>query len=69
LKYRDFVRILEDHGFVCVRIRGSHRQYKAVINGRTQLVTVDFDQPGQDIMINNFKSMVRQSGLDKQLFK
>jgi predicted RNA binding protein YcfA (HicA-like mRNA interferase family) len=48
LKYRDFVRILEAHGFVCVRIRGSHRQYKAVINGRTQLVTVDFDQPGLD---------------------
>jgi predicted RNA binding protein YcfA (HicA-like mRNA interferase family) len=47
----------------------SHRQYKAVIDGQTRLVTVDYDQPGNDIMINNLKSMIRQSGLDKKLFK
>jgi predicted RNA binding protein YcfA (HicA-like mRNA interferase family) len=69
VKYRAFVAIIEQHGFVCVRTRGSHRQYKAVIDGQTRLVTVDYDQPGNDIMINNLKSMIRQSGLDKKLFK
>ena len=69
MKYRDFVPILERYGFVLVRTKGSHRQYQAVINGRTMLVTVDCSQLGEDIKTNNLASMIRQSGLPKKLFR
>lgn len=69
MKYRDFVRILEDHGFRCERTRGSHRQYEGVIEGQRRLVTVDYSQAGEDIMQMNLSSMIRQSGLSKSLFR
>lgn len=69
MKYRDFVPILTEHGFACVRERGTHKQYQAVINGQTRLVTVDYGQPGEDIRPRNLASMIRQSGLPKKLFR
>ena len=69
MKYRDFVPILHSHGFVVVRVRGSHKQYQGIVNGKTMLVTVDFSQLGEDIQPRNLASMVRQSGLPKKLFR
>lgn len=69
MKYRDFVRIIEAHGFAFDRQRGSHRQFKGTIAGRVELVTVDFSQPGQDISPRNLASMIRQSCLPKKLFR
>jgi predicted RNA binding protein YcfA (HicA-like mRNA interferase family) len=69
VKYRDFVRILEAHGFAFDRQRASHRQFKGVVDGKVQLVTVDYSQPGEDISPRNLASMIRQSCLPKKLFR
>ena len=69
MKYRDFVRIIERHGFAFDRQRGSHRQFKGMIDGRVQLVTVDYAQSGEDISPRNLASMIRQSTLPKKLFR
>ncbi|MDA8052016.1 MAG: type II toxin-antitoxin system HicA family toxin [Rhodospirillales bacterium] len=69
MKFREFVRILDTHGFTLDRERGSHKQFKGIVGGRMRLVTVDYDQAGDDIPKRNLASMVRQSGLPKKLFR
>ena len=69
MKYRDIVAILKAHGFEMVRERGSHKQYRGMVDGRTQLVTVDYSQPGEDVQARNLASMMRQSGLPKSRFR
>jgi predicted RNA binding protein YcfA (HicA-like mRNA interferase family) len=69
VKYRDFVRIIERHGFAFDRQRGSHHQFKGEVGGRMQLVTVDYSQLGEDISPRNLASMIRQSALPKKLFR
>lgn len=69
MKYRAFVRIIEEHGFTLDRERGSHKQFKGVVAGQMRLVTVDYAQPGEDIRERNLASMIRQSGLPKKLFR
>ena len=69
MKYRQFVEIIESNGFVCVRIKATHRQFKAIVDGLTRLVTVDYAQAGEDIIPKNLASMIRQSGLPKKLFR
>lgn len=69
MKYRDFVRVLTENGFTLDRERGTHKQYKALVGGQARLVTVDYSQPGEDIQIKNFKSMIRQSGLPRKSFQ
>jgi predicted RNA binding protein YcfA (HicA-like mRNA interferase family) len=68
LKYRAFVQILLDNGFVLDRQRGSHCQYEAVVKGERRIVTVS-GQPNDDIWPKNLASMIRQSGLSKKLFR
>jgi len=69
LKYRDFVRILTDRGFVCVRQNGSHRQFEGWVDGIRHAVTVSGHRESDDILPKTFASMVRQSGLPKSLFR
>ena len=66
---QEFERILLDHGFVLVRTRGSHKQFKGVADGVTRLATLDYSQPGEDILPRNLRSMIHQSGLSEQLFR
>lgn len=69
MKYRDFVRVLKDHGFVQVRQAGSHRTFDGIVNGRRMVVTVAYHGEGDDILPRNLASMIRQSGLPKHLFR
>lgn len=69
MKYREFERILLDHGFVLVRTKGSHKQFRGVVDGVTRLATLDYSQPGEDVLPRNLKSMIRQSGLSERLFR
>jgi predicted RNA binding protein YcfA (HicA-like mRNA interferase family) len=68
LKYRAFIQILTENGFVLDRQRGSHGQYEGTINGKRSIVTVS-GQPNDDILPKNLASMIRQSGLSKKLFR
>ncbi len=70
MKFRNFIRILLDHGFELDRQRGgSHRIYKGVVGGRTRIVVVACHRESDDIRLGVFDSMIRQSGLSKKLFR
>jgi predicted RNA binding protein YcfA (HicA-like mRNA interferase family) len=66
MKFRDFIRILESHGFELDRQRGSHRTYKGVIRGSIRVVTVACHRESEDVRQGTLSSMIRQSGLPKE---
>jgi len=59
-----FLRILQDHGFVFVSQRGSHSKFRNELGN-----TVIIPHPRKDIPIGTLRSMIRQSGLDRRLFE
>jgi len=67
--FREFVAIIEAHGYKLDRQDGSHRQYIGVVSGRTRLVTVAFHNISDEIKMGTLKSMIRQSGLPKGNFR
>lgn len=70
MKFRDFIRIIEKHGFVLHRQSGtSHRVYRGMIDGKTHFVTVACTRESDDIKQGTLSSMIRQSGLLKRLFR
>ena len=69
MKFRDFLRILEDHGFDLARQRGSHRTYKGQVKGQIRIVVVACHSERDDIKPGTLSSMIRQSGLPKTLFR
>lgn len=69
MKYRRIVEILTEYNFECVRERATHKQYRGMVDGKVQLVTVDYGQLSEDVSPRNLASMIRQSGLPKKTFK
>lgn len=59
MKTRELMRLLETHGWVCVRIKGSHRQYRKP--GRPEVITVP-DHPG-DLKPGTLNSILKKAGL------
>ena len=49
MNFREFIKILEAHGFELKRTIGSHRRYEGAVNGRIQLVTVAYHSLGDEI--------------------
>jgi predicted RNA binding protein YcfA (HicA-like mRNA interferase family) len=68
VNFRDFIAIIERHGFELKRTTGSHRQYEGLVDGRIQLVTVAAHRMGDEILAKTLASMIRQSGLSKRTF-
>jgi predicted RNA binding protein YcfA (HicA-like mRNA interferase family) len=69
VNFRDFIAIIERHGFELKRTTGSHPQYEGVIDGRIELVTVAAHRMSDDILPKTLASMIRQSGLPKSVFR
>jgi predicted RNA binding protein YcfA (HicA-like mRNA interferase family) len=69
MKFRDFIPILESHGFALDRQRGSHRTYKGFVEGSIRVVVVACHRESDDIKPGTLSSMIRQSGLSKKLFR
>jgi predicted RNA binding protein YcfA (HicA-like mRNA interferase family) len=69
MTFREFINILEAHGFELDRQPGSHRVYKGVVVGRTRVVLVAGHQDGEEIKRGTLNSMIRQSGLPKRVFR
>lgn len=69
MKFRDFLRILEEEHFTPVRQAGSHRMYEAFIDGQRRIVTVAGHRESDDIRPGTLASMIRQSGLPRQRFR
>lgn len=66
LSGRQICRILEQHGFIEVRRRGSH----VVMQLRTQDTTVTVPVPDHDtVAIGTLLSIIRQSGLGRTPFE
>ncbi|HUD12420.1 MAG TPA: type II toxin-antitoxin system HicA family toxin [Terracidiphilus sp.] len=62
----DAYKILEAHGFVAVRQRGSHRIMQLQAEGTTVTVPVPLHNP---LRRGTLQSIIRQSGLAKSLFE
>lgn len=68
--YRQFLNIITAHGFVQLPPKpGSHRAYRATINGEARLVIVSGHSPHDDIRPGTLKAMIRQCGLPEHLFR
>lgn len=66
LSSHDLKRILEKHGFVLSRQRGSHQQFVGFTKGKKRRVTVIANQ--RSFAPGTLRSMIRQSGLSKDEF-
>ncbi|GAB4414600.1 MAG: hypothetical protein OHK0021_21880 [Bryobacter sp.] len=62
----DICKILEEHSFVAVRQRGSHRIMQMQMEGTTITVPVPLHDP---VRRGTLLSTIRQSGLEKSLFE
>jgi predicted RNA binding protein YcfA (HicA-like mRNA interferase family) len=62
VKVRDILKRLEDAGWVLVRTKGSHRQYKHP--AKSGLVTIP-GKPGDDLAPGTLNSILKQAGLKK----
>jgi len=60
---QQFLKIIKAHDFDFVSQAGSHAKYRNS-EGRTVIVP----HPRKDIPIGTLRSMIRQSGLPKELF-
>jgi predicted RNA binding protein YcfA (HicA-like mRNA interferase family) len=59
-------KILEGHGFVTLRQRGSHRIMQLQMQGTTVTVPVPLHD---SLRRGTLQSIIRQSGLEKSLFE
>ena len=60
MKVRDVIKLLEARGWVLVRVRGSHRQYRRP--SRSGLVTIA-GKPGDELPPGTLKSIFKQAGM------
>ena len=68
--FREFIAILETHGFTEVRHQGgSHRRFRGEFGGQVRMVTVAYHAMGDEILTGTLEAMIRQSGLPKKLFR
>ncbi|MCH7825456.1 MAG: type II toxin-antitoxin system HicA family toxin [Acidobacteria bacterium] len=58
MKVRDVIKLLETRGWILVRMRGSHRQYRHQTKGG--LVTIA-GKPGDDLPPGTLKSIFKQA--------
>ena len=61
MKFRDFIAIIERHGFVLDRQRGSHRTYKGHVGGKPRVVTVAAHVEPTHILPGTLPSIIRHS--------
>ncbi|MGH7554499.1 MAG: type II toxin-antitoxin system HicA family toxin [Longimicrobiales bacterium] len=63
MTFRDVIRLLEDDGWVLVRTRGSHRQYRH--SAKPGIVTVA-GKLNLDVPPGTLKSILRQARLTEE---
>lgn len=56
------IRILEQHGFIFKRSKGSHRLYYNSVSKKTIVVPV---HDGRDMKKGTFLAILKQAGIDK----
>ncbi len=63
--YVDVKKKLKEFGFSYAHSRGSHHYYRAFINKKLHIVTVPFHGTKKAIKTGTMKSIMIQSGIDK----
>ena len=63
MKVRDVIKMIETDGWFLKNTRGSHRQFKH--QSKPGKVTVA-GKPGTDVPVGTLKSILKQSGLEKE---
>lgn len=63
MKIRDVIGLLERDGWLLVRMKGSHRQYKHLL--KRGVVTVA-GHPSLDLPPGTLKSILKQAGLKRE---
>lgn len=66
LSSKDVERVLRRNGFQLVSQKGSHQQFKGIVEGKKRRATVLANK--KDFDIKTFRSIVRQSGLREEEF-
>ncbi|MCY4101404.1 MAG: type II toxin-antitoxin system HicA family toxin [Rhodobacteraceae bacterium] len=66
MKFREVVKILENNGFELTRTKGSHHIFRSGGKGPTIMVSVPYNK--NEIPKGTLSAIIRQSGLDKNLF-
>lgn len=66
MKFREVVKTLENNGFELIRIKGSHHIFRSGVKGSTNMVSVPYNK--NEIPKGILSAIIRQSGLDKNLF-
>ena len=56
------IKILEQHGFIFKRSKGSHHLYYNPVNNKTVIVPV---HGGKDMKKGTFLAILKQAGIDK----
>ncbi len=71
LTFRRVLEIIEKAGFVPHGSpkAGSHRRYRAVIDGQVRFVDVCGHKPSDEVAPGTLASIIRQSGLGKKAFR
>ena len=69
MTFREFIKIIEAHGFELDRQRGSHRVFKGQVGGQTRVVVVAAHRESEEIKRGRLNSMIRQTGLPKTVFR
>jgi predicted RNA binding protein YcfA (HicA-like mRNA interferase family) len=62
MKVRDVIRLIEDDGWRCVVVRGSHRQFTH--GSKTGRVTIS-GHPGDDMPKGTLASVLRQARIER----
>jgi len=58
--FREFIAVVESHGFVEVRHQGgSHRRFRGEIGGQVRMVTVAYHNINDEVLIGTLESMIR----------
>ena len=63
MKVRQIIKIIEKDGWILIRTKGSHRQYKH--NNKKGLVTVAGNM-NKDLAIKTQKSIFKQAGIENE---
>jgi predicted RNA binding protein YcfA (HicA-like mRNA interferase family) len=64
LSPKNLIRILEQHGFIFKRSKGSHHLYFNPITNKTVIVPV---HGGKDMKKGTFLAVLKQAGIDKSI--
>ncbi len=69
MNYLEVERILLRNGFEKKQGKSGHRKFIGIVNGQRRVVPVPFHGKGKDVKPGVLSSIIRQSGLDRDLFK